>query len=307
MSATSVVFASAIALTACSLGRAAQTSPIGVAASTAAAQDGGPTIEVKEKAVVGTQHYRSSESSLQINLPYGFSANGEYTFYESDLSSRATTISVGLEKDWDKEYLGFTYSWTPLANNYRSEAATASGGYNSPSKNFKTTIGATFNATHHTEFVPSVVPDGDPQPLVPVDVWQVTGTLNLKQQIRAAKLTLDFGKSSYDHKIASLSGNISPDSTRLQGLEGLLPGFPDLEWKLGLYQNVGKWVTLWTVYDHIRFLEAEQSGHGNADSYLVGIEVFRSSRITAALQYNYLIETSEPKSTQWGLILRAKI
>ena len=208
------VLASAFFLAACSLCRAEQTAPAAGGTSTAVVADDGRTIEFKEKAVVGTQHYRSNDAGLEINLPHGFNVNGEYSIYESDLSSRAATISLGIGKDWDDEFLGFTYSWTPLANNYRSQAVGATVGYFTPSKDFRTTIGGTFNATRNIEFV-RPMPEENQDSLISIDVWQMTATLNVKQQIHDTKLTLDFGKSIYDHKIAGLAGKISPDSTRL--------------------------------------------------------------------------------------------
>jgi len=118
---------------------------------------------------------------------------------------------------------------------------------------------------------------------------------------------VDFGKTSYDHEISRLAAKINPNRTLLQGLAGLLQGFPDMEWKLGVYQDIGEHFTPWATCDHVRLLVAQQGGHGNSDSYSFGFDAYPFIWLAATVQYNLLNETCQPQSSQWGLTLRLKI
>lgn len=301
------IIAASILMTACVFCRAESAAPSTVMMSSAAAKDVGRTaIELKEKFVAGTQHYRSNDAAVRLFFPYGFNINGEDSIYSSVLSSRTATFSVSAGKDWDEGFLDLAYSWSPLANNYRSHAVEISGAYYTPSDDLRTTIGATFNTTYNTELTYSTAPSHRPVVVTNLDVRQMTATFNLEQMIYDTKLTADFGKSSYDHEIARMSAAIRPTSTRLQGLAGLLQGFPDMEWKLGAYHDLSENLTAWLTYDHIRLLMAQQGGHGSIDSYMTGIDMSPASWIAVTLQYDYLTETAQFKSSQWGMSVRVK-
>ncbi len=260
--------------------------------------------EPREKIIWGSRGYFSSDSSVYVDkLPNGFNLTPAYSFYSSDVSSRTSTISLDAGIDLDGGSGRASLAITPVSNDYRAYSLGVGGTLRTSSREYRTTFGLDLDVTQHTQTIhvsKTVTRDAN--------LRETTPTFSFSQRFHATKLTLAYGKSSYDQDVQKLSDKIKPNNIRLAGLGGLLQGFPDTVFKVGLYQDLeGAPVTLWINYIHTTLLVPTQSAEGTSDSQLLGVDWDATKAVTLTFQYNHFTQTGQPAANYLGLAASVRL
>lgn len=254
----------------------------------------------KEKLIVGSRRYFSSDTSIDVDFPGGFNVNAAFAVYRSDVSSRTATFTLGAGKDWSRGSIFGSFSRTPKADGYQATSLVLGGSIHTPSRDFRTTLGLDLAVTQHTETVPAGRGTRD------VEITQNTPTLMVQQRVYGTKILVEYGHSTYNVNIQGIPTRVAPRGLRLAGLGGLLQGFPERTIKFKLSESWEPF-TVWTSYAQSRLFLANQSGRAVADSYLVGVDWDLSESITGGLQYNHFVETNLPKADYFGVSLSVEI
>jgi hypothetical protein len=265
------------------------------AASGSSDEETGIGWEPKEKILAGSQKYFDSETTLNANLPDKFNLNAGYQYFDSDISSATPVYSLGAGKTWEQGFLTFLYAGQPKVDDYSMNSVDLTGALNTLSKDFKTSLGLDFNITGHDETIETK------RTSVALPIREVTPTIIFSQRCYGLKLTGEYGHSTYDRDLTLISERIRPTSVRLEGLSGLLEGFPDIMWKVGLsYDFDALPATLWTDYTYLRMIVTAQTAFAYGNEFELGFDYDLLEWLTAGLEYEYLYQTGQPTANYFG-------
>jgi hypothetical protein len=252
--------------------------------------------EPKEKFLFGTDKYFDTETSLYLNLAQRYNINAGYQMYDSNVSSKTSTISFGLGKDWEQSSFSFLYSNSPKQNDYQMSSVDLIGTIMSGgNRDFRSSLGLDFNVTNHKETVEGQRNSTD------TPIRAVTPTLTGSQRYYGWKLSLEWGHTRYDRDLQLLSSKIRPNALRLQGLAGLLQGFPDVTVKYGLSYDFDETpATFWSAVTHIRMIVTNQIQLAVSDEIQLGFDYDVAKYCTAGIEYENLSQSGQPDANYWG-------
>ncbi|MBI3547567.1 MAG: hypothetical protein HY078_00805 [Elusimicrobia bacterium] len=260
------------------------------------------TFEPSQRVTFGTQKYFATDTELYLGMPFGANASVGFNTWKSETSSTTPTITFAAGVDHDQVSLGGSYSWTTLANNYRSDAVGANASVHTVSKDFRTTIGGDVTVTHHSQYV------RQPAFTRRLDITQRTPTFTMKQQIYDTRVDMALSQSTYNRNVAALGGpRANQFSAKLAGLSGLVEGFPDYSQKFGISQRFHRLPSsVFFNYQSIKLVDTTTTDAATSDSYTVGAEADVLEWLSAHLEYNHLRQTSQPDSNQYTIGLTGR-
>jgi hypothetical protein len=251
--------------------------------------------EPKEKFMLGSDHYIDSETTLFLNLTQHYNLNAGYQVFDSDTSSKTATITIGLGKDWDQGSFGFLLTNSPKQNDYEMNAVDVIGSVLGGTRDFRSSLGMDLNLTNHRQTFEGQRNSTD------TPIRALTPTLMASQRYYGWKGSIEWGHTSYDRNLQLVSSDIRPRAVRLQGLAGLLVGFPDVALKYGLsYDSVDMPLTLWGSETHTRMILTGRTAQARADEIRFGFDYDVAKSFTAGLEYEYLSQTGQSDASYWG-------
>jgi hypothetical protein len=258
--------------------------------------------EPKEKFLFGTDKYYDTETTLYLNLAQRYNVNAEYQLFDSNTSSKTATMMFGMGKDWEQSSFSFLYTNSPKQNDYQMSSVDLIGSIMSPNRDFRSTLGLDFNVTNHRQTVEG------PRNSTDVPIRAVTPTLTGSQRYYGWKLSLEWGHTRYDRDLQLLSSKIRPNVVRLQGLSGLLQGFPDVTTKYGLsYDFDDMPATFWSAVTHIRMIVTNQVQLAYSDEIQLGFDYDVAKYFTAGVEYENLSQTGQPDANYMGGTLTLRL
>lgn len=269
--------------------------------------DGGaPSFDftAKQTLTSGSQKYRYSGTSLDLETKAGLDLNAGGSVYSSETSSRTSTVDFGLSRQWETILLGGGYSNTGLVNDLKSRSLDITISARTDSKDFRTTAGVDMLFTQNTLYLSGA------KKLTALGIGQKTETFKLKQRVYGFKATAEYSKNSYDKNPDTISAKLSKRPKRFAGalgqLSGMVSGFPDWSTKFGLYQDL-PWfpVTVWSSYQNIHMLNTTFGRGVTADSLFAGADLDVLKWLTISPEYNHLRQTGQPVAAYYTLAITA--
>jgi hypothetical protein len=285
------------------------------------------TVTPKDKFILGNQHYRSNDASVSIDLPYDLGVNADYTFYQSDASSFTQIFTIGGSGSWGLADFSGSYTWNPLQNDSENHSFDAQTSVHTDSKDFRTTLGVEGSITDNFQYLRF------PNTTTKVEITQKMGAVSLKQQLFAdTRLSFDANDYWYNHDIQEYSLGLAQVefllnrrrprvfngiSGTLNGVSGLVSGFPDWSLKFGVTQNIDALpvpVTLWANYQNTHYISAyafapptlprnSLATGVTSDSSTYGIDADAAKGLTVTAQYQHVRQTSQTIQDLYGLSL----
>ncbi len=257
----------------------------------------------KQKFTGGTHHYWGSDTSINLDLPFGINLNADVNVYKTATSSATPTTTLGLGEYREGLGLFGSYAITGLSNDTRSTVWDVGASVSTPSQDFKTTLGADINITHYVIYVRTAHFTREN------DITQKNPTFSLKQRFWKTRVTVDVSQSVYNANLTQLSFKLNQQDKfgQAASLGGLIAGFPDRSDKWAIYQDLGRLpLTLWFAYENVHMVDTAQTLHATTDSYSGGADLDIGKALTAAASYNYVRETGQETSNYYSFSLMAR-
>lgn len=318
-------FLFAAALLSCLLGRASHAQDAAPEPAAPAADDG-VHLTPKDKIVFGNGGYRSDDASLSLDLPKGFGLSADWSFYKSNSSSFTQTFGAGASAGgtlWDASSL---YSWSPLQNDTESHSFELDASVHTPSKAWRTTAGVDASIADNFQYLR--IPN---KATTTEEITQRKFGVSLKQKLdgdtrlSAAVDFYDYNQpvEAYTLRLAQREAVLSRThpkvfnaiSGSVNGLSGLVSGFPNWSLDLGLRRDVDALpvpVTARADYENTRYFASYSYSpptlpiHSLADGVTSDSETYAldadlTDALTATLQYNHVRQTGQTAQDLYGL------
>ena len=263
----------------------------------------------KQKGMLGNQDYRMSDTSLDLEMPYGLDLNADLNAFSNATSSMTPTVTFGA--GWTSGMVAYTgtYAITTLANNYQADAVDLGVSVRTDSEDFRTLLSVDVNETHHRNYIyiPHVNKAATRNQQ---DLSQRTPTGSLSQRLFGnfdAKITLS--QSTYNRDLLVYTNALNRTKTAGQrsfgredsNLTGLIDGFADWSVKFGLtYDFDAIPLTLRGSYQNIHLEDTAQGTNTSADvfTYAADYDVKKWATLTA--EYDHTRQTSQPTTDEYG-------
>jgi hypothetical protein len=266
----------------------------------------------KQKAAAGNQGYRQSDTSLDLDMPYGLDLNADLDVYKNSTSSATPTVTLG--GGWTQGLVSYTgtYAITTLANNYQAVAADVGVSVKTDVEDFRTILSIDVSDTHHRNY--TYIPKANPK--LPEDkneqdITQLTPTASLTQKLFGsldAKVTLS--QNVYNRDLLAYTTALNRTKTPAQrafgradsNLLGVVTGFPNWSAKYGLnYDFDAIPLTLRGTYENIHLEDTAQGTNVTADAETYAADYDVVKWLTISANYDHTRQTSQPDSDVYGL------
>lgn len=263
----------------------------------------------KQKGMFGNQDYRMSDTSLDLEMPYGLDLNAEFDAFSNSTSSTTPTVTFG--GGWTSGMAAYTgtYAITTLANNYQATAVDVGVSVRTDSEDFRTLLSVDVNETHHRNYI--YLPRGNkPAFKNEQDLSQRTPTASLSQRLFGnfdAKITLS--QSTYNRDLLAYTNALNRTKTAGQrafgredgSLTGLIDGFADWSDKFGLtYDFDAIPLTLRGSYQNIHLEDTAQGTNVTADVLVYAADYDVKRWVTVSAEYDHTRQTSQPTTDEYG-------
>ena len=265
----------------------------------------------KQKGSFGNQDYRMSDTSLDLEMPYGLDLNADLNVYSNSTSSTTPTVTFGA--GWTNGMSAYTgsYAITTLANNYQATMLDLGVSIRTDSENFRTLLSVDGSETHHRNFI--YIPH--PVTHLPAtrnqqDLSQRTVTGSVSQRIFGnldAKISL--AQSTYNRDLLSYTNALNRTKTAGQrafgredgNLTGLIAGFADWSVKFGLsYDFDAIPLTLRGTYQTIHLEDTAQGTNTSADVFAYAADFDVKKWLTLTAEYDHTRQTSQPVTDEYA-------
>ena len=256
----------------------------------------------KQKGAFGNQSYRMSDTSLDLEMPYGLDLNADLNAYSNSTSSTTPTITFGA--GWTNGLTAYTgtYAITTLANDYEAAAIDFGVSVRTDSEEFRTLLAVDVNETHHRNFLrfPKITSEQD--------LSQRSPTAALSQRLFGnfdTKITLS--QSSYNKDLLAYTRALNTKKAQRafgrydSNLTGLIDGFPDWSVKFGLdYDFDAIPLTLRGTYQTIHLEDTAQGTNTTADVFTYAADYDVKKWVTLTAEYDHTRQTSQPITDEYG-------
>jgi hypothetical protein len=257
----------------------------------------------KQMFAYGSRNYEASDTSLILELPYGFSVNGAANLFDSDISSQTVTYTVGVGASWDRFALNGSYATTTMSNYESAKSIDVGGSMYTTSKDFRTTFSADVDSWYLADYI------FFPRFGARVDTTALTPTASLKQKFWNTHASVEVSDTQYNENIATRSDKVSRYPRLFgpyAGLSGLINGFPSYSEKLGLSQDFEAVpLSLWGTYQGIH-LNTIPGGGGTVDNYRFGVDGRLPKNVLVTFSYQRIRQTDLGPTNLYNLSATVK-
>ena len=265
----------------------------------------------KQKGAFGNQGFRMSDTSLDLEMPYGLDLNADLNVYSNSTSSTTPTVTFG--GSWTNGMTAYngSYAITTLANNYQANEVDLGASIRTDSEDFRTLLSVDGSETHHRNYIyiPHPVTHA-PAAKNEQDLSQRTVTGSVSQRIFGsldAKIALS--QSTYNRDLLSYTNALNRTRTAGQrafgredgSLTGLIDGFADWSAKFGLsYDFDAIPLTLRGTYQTIHLEDTAQGTHTTADVFTYAADYDVKKWFTLTAEYDHTRQTSQPTTDEYA-------
>ncbi|MFI5350675.1 MAG: hypothetical protein ACHQ2Z_14105 [Elusimicrobiota bacterium] len=265
----------------------------------------------KQKGSFGNQQYRMSDTSLDLEMPYGLDLNADLNVYSNSTSSMTPTVTFGA--GWTNGMSAYTasYAITTLANNYEADSLDVGVSIRTDSEDFRTLLSVDGSETHHRNYIyiPHPITHA-PDTRNQQDLSQRTVTGSVSQRIFGnfdAKITL--AQSVYNRDLLAYTNALNRTKTAGQrafgredsSLTGLIDGFANWSVKFGLSYDVDAIpLTLRGTYQTIHLEDTAQGTGTSADVFTYAADYDLKKWLTLTGEYDHTRQTSQPTTDEYG-------